>query len=72
MSSMEGGRGCGYFLEKPIPIVESGLIRRSDEHRTQTTLKRVGYFDQQKYLHCAVLGTQVHTGIVSQKCGHEE
>ena len=32
-----------------IPPVESGLIGRSDEHRTQTTLKRAGCFDDKKY-----------------------
>ena len=31
-----------------IPLVESGLIGRSDEHRTQTTLKRAGCFDDKK------------------------
>ena len=27
------------------PVVESGLIGRSDKHRTQTTLKRAGCID---------------------------
>ena len=55
-----------------IPLVESDLIGRSDEHLTQTTLKRAGCFDDKKYLPCAALGSQVHTRIVSQKCRHEE
>ena len=45
----------------------TGLTGRSDEHRTQTTLKSAGWFDDKKYLRCAVLGNQVHTRIVSQK-----
>ena len=49
-----------------------GLIGRSDEHRTQTTLKRAGCFDDKKYLRCATLVNQVHTWIVSKKSRHEE
>ena len=29
-------------------------------------------FYDKKYLRCAALGNQVHTGIVSKKCGNEE
>ena len=46
--------------------MKSGLIGRSDEHRTQTTLKRAGCFDDKKYLRCAVLVNQVHTRVVSK------
>ena len=46
--------------------MESGLIGRSDEHRTQTTLKRRGCFDDKKYLRCAALVNLVHTSIVSK------
>ena len=45
---------------------------RSDEHRTQTTLKRAGCFDDKKYFRCAALVNQVHTSIVSKKFRHEE
>ena len=55
-----------------IPPVESGLIGRSDEHRTQTALKPAGCFDDKKYLHCAALVNQVRTRIVSNKCRHKE
>ena len=55
-----------------ISLVESGLIGRSDEHRTQTTLKRAGSFDDKKYLRCAALVNQVHTRIVSKTFRHEE
>ena len=48
------------------------MIGRSDEHRTQTTLKRAGCFDDKKYLRCATLVNQVHTWIVSKKFRHEE
>ena len=47
--------------------MESGMIGRSDGHRTQTTLKRAGCFDGKKYLCCAALVNQVHTMIVSKK-----
>ena len=50
----------------------TGLIGKSDEHRTQTTLKRAGCLDDKKYLRCAALVNQVHTRIVSKKCRHEE
>ena len=43
-----------------------GLIGKSDEHHTQTTLKRAGYFDDKKYLRCVALVNQVHTMIVSK------
>ena len=36
-----------------IPLVESGLIGRSDEHRTQTTLKRAGCFDDKNICLCS-------------------
>ena len=49
-----------------IPQMESGLIDRSDEHRTQTTMKGAGGFDDKKYLRCAALVNQVHTRIVSK------
>ena len=52
--------------------MESGLIGRSDEHCTQTTLKREGCFDNKKYLRYAALVNQVHTRIVSKKCRYEE
>ena len=52
--------------------MESGLIGRSDEHRTQTALKSAGCFDDKKYLLCAALVNQVHTRIVSKRCRHEE
>ena len=55
-----------------IPQVESGLIGRYDEDRTQTTLKRAGCFDDKKYLRCAALVNQVHTRIMFKKCRHEE
>ena len=48
------------------------MIGRSDEHRTQTTLKHAGYFDDKKYLRCATLVNQVHTRIVSEKFRQEE
>ena len=50
----------------------SGLIGRSDEHRTQTALKPAGCFDDKHYLRCAALVNQVHTRIVSKNVGHEE
>ena len=46
--------------------MESGLIGRSDEYRTQTALKHAGCFDGEKYLCCAALANQVHTRIVSK------
>ena len=48
------------------------LIGRSDEHRTQTTLKRASCFDDKKYSRCATLVNQVHTWIVSKTFRHEE
>ena len=49
-----------------ITPVESGLIGRSDEHRTQTALKPAFCFDDKIYLRCAALVNQVHTRIVSK------
>ena len=46
--------------------MESGLIGRSDEHHTETTLKRAGCFDDKKYLRCVALINQVHNRIVSK------
>ena len=46
--------------------MESGLIGRSDEHRTQTVLKPAGCFDDEKYLRCAALVNQVHRAITTK------
>ena len=51
------------------PLLECGLIGRSDDHRTQTTLKLAGCFDDKKYLRCAAFVNQVY---MSNKCSNEE
>ena len=61
----------GFSNDRTNQIITFGLIGRSDEHRTQTTLKHASCFADKKYLHCAALGNQVHTSIVSQKRRHE-
>ena len=72
-----GRRQRGYSNDRTNQIIafhwwNLRLIGRSDEHRTQTTLKRAGCFDDKKYLRCATLVNQVHTWIVSKKFRHEE
>ena len=49
----EAFRMIGAIKLSHIPLVESGLIGRSDEHRTQTALKRAGCVDNKKNI-CAV------------------
>ena len=65
-------RGFSNDRTDQIIAFHWGLIGRSDEHGTQTTLKLAGCFDDKKYLRCATFVNQVHTWIASKKFRHKE